>query len=246
MVRNSSLTECLRRAQVFRIDAPYANTIQVVEEHVVQELNPFAVFSHLTAIIHHGLSDSVSSRAIPVSTSAAGPKLRLPLGTTPDDWSDQPLPPQRKLKFVSRVRVAWVSERAAHDFGWCIRRVGALPLYFTDLERTLLDALRRPDLCGGVLEAFGAWRRARSDIDIDRLVHYAERFDNQILRQRVGYLIEALGLSHVALERWRERLLRGSSVRLIPSAAYSPHFSARWNLSLNVDEAAIALLRDAE
>jgi predicted transcriptional regulator of viral defense system len=73
------------------------------------------------------------------------------------------------------------------------------PIYVTDVERTLLDALRFPDKSGGVAKVLQAWRSAGA-VDLDKLIGYADAYDNQVLRQRVGYILDQLGRRHPQLD----------------------------------------------
>jgi predicted transcriptional regulator of viral defense system len=111
----------------------------------------------------------------------------------------------------------------------------------TDVERTLLDALRMPDKSGGIAKVLQAWRSAE-EIDVDKVVSYADGYGNQVLRQRVGFLLEKLGKTHPRLEEWRHGLQRGGSVKLVASSPYADTYSAEWNLSLNVPPSVLAIL----
>jgi hypothetical protein len=54
---------------------------------------------------------------------------------------------------------------------------------------------------------------------------------------RAGYILdERLGLTHLSIENWRGLVQRGGSQKLQAKAAYSPHFSEKWCLSINIDE----------
>jgi predicted transcriptional regulator of viral defense system len=106
-------------------------------------------------------------------------------------------------------------------------------------ERTLVDGLQQPDLCGGIETVLRAWVAARDLLDVERVIEYTERFDVVVLRQRVGYVLEAIGLGHPTLETWRRGAHRGGSSKLVGSASYAPVYSERWNLSLNAPVAAL-------
>ncbi len=87
----------------------------------------------------------------------------------------------------------------------------------TDLERTVLDCLDRPDLCGGIANTVQIIHHAKPKLDHARLLEYVDRFSNKSLAQRLGYLLarvrpstpappeflqavqERLGQSHVPL-----------------------------------------------
>jgi hypothetical protein len=70
-------------------------------------------------------------------------------------------------------------------------------------------------------------------LDLDALVREVEHFDIQVLRQRAGYLLEELGLTHPTLEAWQASAQRGGSSKLLGAAPYAPTFSERWSLSIN-------------
>ena len=227
---------------IFLVESPYALLLDVSEEQIIQEVNPWAVFSHLTALAYHGLTDLIPSR---VSTTQflgdQGPIV--PLGTTPDDWAGLDYPPARRPPKVRGTGVDWSKTRRELRFGVEVGYSLGIPIYITDRERTLLDALRSPERSGGMAKVFEAWRRAEAP-DVDRLIDYTDRFGNQTLRQRVGYLLQTLGHSHPRLDEWRRHLLRGGSVRLAAGEPYAETYSPEWNLSLNVPESVLAVLSE--
>ena len=78
-----------------------------------------------------------------------------------------------------------------------------------------------------------AWSRAVDRVDVDRVVAYTAAANIAVLRLRVGYVLEELGLSHPVLEAWAASAGRGGSNRLVGSESLAPRYSSRWNLSLN-------------
>jgi predicted transcriptional regulator of viral defense system len=63
----------------------------------------------------------------------------------------------------------------------------------TDRERTVLDLIVRPDLFGGIRAASEIMEGALAQIDIDRLVDYAVRYDVGAVIKRLGWLLERMG-----------------------------------------------------
>jgi predicted transcriptional regulator of viral defense system len=225
---------------VFVVDAPYASLLEVSEEQIVQEANPWAVFSHLTALVHHGLTDLIPSQVY-ATRFRDGSDTRIPLGTSPEDWAGLSYPTQRTPGKVRGVKISWTETKGEYRFGIMVGYSLGTPIYVTDVERTLIDALRAPAHAGGIAKVFHAWRRAEL-ANLDRLVDYVDRFDNQTLRQRVGFMLQSLGHHHPHTEQWRSHLLRGGSVRLAADRDYSDVFSAEWNLSLNVPDSVLSIL----
>lgn len=218
---------------VYIVTAPFSSIVPVVDEQIVQEANPWAVFSHSTAMTHHGLTNDIPRRIV-ANFFASPRRNRIPLNTTPDDWLDLELPRGSRPNHAGSVRVQWIRIKDEFDFGHCVSTSQGISIYVTDIERTLLDGLRAPSKCGGISSVLHAWKNAAKRIDLNRLIEYTIRFDNSVLRQRVGFLLELTGLKHPILKEWRKSLLRGGSVRLVAQAPYASNHSERWNLSLNV------------
>ena len=104
----------------------------------------------------------------------------------------------------------------------------------SDLERTVLDGLKAPEYCGGVVEvAKGFWMR-RSDMDVRKLVEYALRLDSSAIIGRLGYLMEVLEIGAKGdMDSLRKRLGR-AYVRLDLMLPAEGKFLAKWRLQLNV------------
>jgi predicted transcriptional regulator of viral defense system len=220
---------------VYRITVPYASVLPFPSEAIIQEANPTAVFSHFTAAQYHNLTYEIPNAYH--LTQYRDSKKRLPLGTTPEDWIEVPGPRQRTPAVVNGTAVYWHHSKAEWDFGYTIGHVQGSPIYITDLERTVIDALRFPEWCGGPTEVLHIWKRAINAINVETLIEYVEILKQTLLRQRVGYLLELLGKCNSALDNWAEKSVRGSSAKLFANLEFSAKYSTRWNLSLNVPDA---------
>jgi predicted transcriptional regulator of viral defense system len=81
------------------------------------------------------------------------------------------------------------------------------------LERTLIDALHRPDLSGGIETVMEAWNRAlRAETDWEKLCQIAGRHGRSTVR-RVALVLRLLGLSSVARRHFPD--LTGRGTRLL-------------------------------
>jgi predicted transcriptional regulator of viral defense system len=242
LLRQKILTPVEGVAGVYVVDVAYANLLDVSEEQIIQEANPWAVFGFLTAMTHHGLTDLVAKGVYAITSKGAEHAGRLPLGTMPEDWSDETrLPPAKRPARVRDVAVNWTQLSKEPGFGVMVAYSFGVPIYVTDVERTLLDALRMPDKSGGIAKVLRAWRSAEN-IDVGKLISYADGYGNKVLRQRGGFLLEKLGKTHPRLEEWQHGLQRGGSVKLVASNPYAETYSAEWNLSLNVPPSVLAII----
>ena len=242
MIKQKTLTPVEGVVGVYIIDVAYANLLEVSEEQIIQEANPWAVFGFLTAMTYHGLTDLVSREIYAITGKGAEHSGRLPLGTMPEDWTDEArLPSAKRPDRVRNVAVNWTRLGKEPGFGIQVAYSFGVPIYVTDVERTLLDALRMPNKSGGIAKVLRAWRSAEG-LDVGKLVSYADGYGNNVHRQRVGFLLEKLGKTHPRLDEWRHGLQRGGSVKLVASSPYAETYSENWNLSLNVPPSVLAII----
>jgi predicted transcriptional regulator of viral defense system len=109
-------------------------------------------------------------------------------------------------------------------------------VFVSDLERTIIDGLKIPEYCGGIPEiARGLWMK-RSEINLDRLLEYAERIDSGIVYRRLGYLLEVYKIgSNQIIERLQEKLTDAYQL-LDPTQINEGKYYSRWKLRLNISE----------
>ncbi len=105
----------------------------------------------------------------------------------------------------------------------------------SDLERTVLDGLRRPQYSGGISEvAKGLWMRRR-DMDPSRLVRYAERLNVGAVFRRLGLLLELYEIGTPAQWHRLRRHLTSTYARLDPVLPAEGRYLHHWRLQLNIE-----------
>jgi predicted transcriptional regulator of viral defense system len=105
----------------------------------------------------------------------------------------------------------------------------------SDLEKTLLDGLFRPQYCGGITEVVRAIHKSRQEIDQERLLEYVQQFGSQAVAKRLGFLLEILEVEGPILTKLYEART-SSPARLDPSAeGGSVGSSNRWGIVQNID-----------
>lgn len=228
---------------VYAVSTPFASTLPLTPEAIVQEADPWAAISHLSAMAHHGLTDE-----LPVFHTVTHFKKsfdRLPLGTTAEEWVGLERARVRRPHRVLETEVLWTQSDGKYDFGVCIDISQGMPSYVTDVERTLVDAIRAPAKSGGIVTVLRAWKRSARRVRTDKLVEYTDRFGSGVMRQRVGFLMESVGLIHPQLAAWRGKSIRGGSMKLVADAPFEGRYSEQWCLSINVPENEVRELQDS-
>lgn len=114
-------------------------------------------------------------------------------------------------------------------------------VHVSDLERTALDILDRPDLSGGISEiARGLWL-TKKQINGSRLLEYAKRFDSSAAVKRLGYLMENLDLGLGEVIHPLHEFIRSSAsfALLDPTSKQAGRYLSRWHLRINSDMAVV-------
>jgi predicted transcriptional regulator of viral defense system len=136
--------------------------------------------------------------------------------------------------------------KRAHFFGtvkhWVTKQES---VEISDLERTIIDGLRRPEYCGGITDiAKGLWMR-RADMNVQRLIDYATCLNIGSVKRRIGYLLELLGLaSEQQLQAFR-KYLTATYVSLDPLLPREGPHLAKWRLQINVSPEEIQAARSS-
>ncbi len=228
---------------VFLITAPYADYLTPTEEQILLEANPWAVISHGTALIHHSLTTQMPT-AIHATLYRPIDRSTPPLGLSPEEWAAATEAVPRTPERIGATPIVWSRHSEKFKWGTEVSESNGVPIYVTDLERTLLDALRFPGKAGGVLNTLGAWALSKDRLDLDKLVRYTERFGIKLLRQRVGFLLEEMGIRHTRIDMWKRHALRGGSAKLVAGKSFDSKYSEDWNLSLNVPPGVLSVLHE--
>jgi predicted transcriptional regulator of viral defense system len=238
MVARGDLVSVSGLYHIYEVTVPYADRGMIDEEEVLTEAHPYAAISHLSALVYHGLTDDLPQvLTVMIPNSRTGGVL--PPGTNPTDWEGiHPVRPQTPSRILNQ-RVEWIRVPVAHYFGMRNYQPHGYPVRVTTPERTLIDGLQDPTRCGGFENVLRAWSRMRDRLDIDTLVKVIEQFNIAVLRQRVGFILDQLGIVDPAVETWRTKAKRGGSSRLLSAAPYAPTYSERWNLSINAPISAL-------
>lgn len=237
MMSREEVAPIPKLGSVYQVTVPYSKTGPLDEYEILMEVHPYCTLSHASALSFHGLSDDLE-KIITVSTPAKILTGQLPSGTVVEDWEELNLPGGSKPPSIFDRPVKWSQIDAQKFFGVSEYHRFGYPLRVTDRERTLLDGLSKPDLCGGLENVLKAWGTSYDTLNIDTIIEYVDRLDTAVLRQRTGLIMSVLEISHPVLEKWQAQAQRGGSSKLVASAPYSTpekptRFSKAWNLAIN-------------
>jgi hypothetical protein len=207
-------------------------------EEVVCAIDPFAYISHLGAMGYYGLSASPKGKIFLSSYPLSEWRKRASVVMAKDCGSEEKssvykatgLPRLRKIN-ISRIpgfEVVGYNDKNISSFSKAKRK------RIASVERIFLDMLRRPDLCGGIESVIQAYKNHVARY-LEPVLKEIDNSGSQVEKVRAGYLLEEVcGIKDFVIESWLQFVQRGGSRKLDPFSDFSPEYSERWCLSLNI------------
>lgn len=169
-------------------------------------------FSHGTAMALHGLSAPCSDIYL-IAARRLERRLRQPVVVHSVVYRGRPL------------------------FGLAPLFIDDEQVWISDLERTILDALKHPEYCGGFMTLLRGVADLYGALDLARLCDYALQLDIDSVVRRLGYLLELCGLDELVPSQvlaLRERIGPGYHA-LDTSLARAGLRHHGWRLIINQD-----------
>ena len=108
----------------------------------------------------------------------------------------------------------------------------------SDLEKTLLDCLYKPEHAGGIIEIAKALHKAKEKLNFDKLSKYIDEFDAQSVIKRLGFLLDGFIINPSFTEKLATKL-SGSYIRLDPSLPKEGKYLSKWKLQVNLEPSSI-------
>jgi predicted transcriptional regulator of viral defense system len=104
----------------------------------------------------------------------------------------------------------------------------------SDLEKTFVDCLFKPDYAGGIVEVAKALNTAKRQLQFDKLLTYVERFQSKAVSKRLGFLLELLDIDTPIIDAL-QKAKTASYVPLDTELPKSGPMISRWSVQQNLD-----------
>ena len=150
--------------------------------------------------------------------------------------------PSRKFsneKTILNITFRFIKTSKNKFFGITEEWIANEKINFSNKEKTIVDILDKPNLCGGIKEVAKCIRNAfrESQINPQLLTDYISKTDNKVVFKRLGYISEVLGIFDQSWRTtWQGSISKGYS-KLDPSIKkIEKKFNSKWNLIVNIAE----------
>jgi len=108
----------------------------------------------------------------------------------------------------------------------------------SDLEKTIIDCLFKPEYAGGIVEIAKAIFESKDKIDFGKLLNYTIQFKSQSVMKRLGYLLELLDIK-TDITNSLLTLRSNSYATLDTELPKEGKRLSRWKILKNIDEETI-------
>lgn len=104
----------------------------------------------------------------------------------------------------------------------------------SDLEKTIVDCLFKPEYAGGIVEVAKAIYMSKDKINFDKLLEYTQRFRSQAVIKRLGFLLETLEIES-GITKKLHSAKTPSYVLLDTELPKSGKMISRWSIQQNLE-----------
>lgn len=180
---------------------------------IASQLIKSGYVSYWSALNYYGLTEQVS-KTVFIATTRRKRSLNL-LGI--------------KFKFITLKENKF--------FGFKKTLINNHPVNLAEKEKVIVDCLDLPRNCGGIIEVIKAIDSAQEELDFKKLEDYAKRMKNHAVINRLGYILELLGL--------KTNLLPSKHyVLLDPIIKKKKNYDAKWRIIETISKADLLSWRE--
>ena len=104
----------------------------------------------------------------------------------------------------------------------------------SDIEKTIIDCLFKPDYAGGIVEVARAIYSTKEKLDYNKLLEYAIKFDSQAVIKRLGYLLELFEIE-TEIVKELQKLKSASYVVIDTELPKTGKRNSRWSIQQNLE-----------
>ena len=104
----------------------------------------------------------------------------------------------------------------------------------SDIEKTIIDCLFKPDYAGGIVEVARAIYSTKEKLNYSKLLEYAVRFNSQAVIKRLGYILELFEIETDIIEEL-QKMKTASYVVLDTELPKTGKRNSRWSIQQNLD-----------
>lgn len=140
-----------------------------------------------------------------------------------------------KAKKIKNVRFEFITLSNNRFFGFKKHWIDDFhKINCSDLEKTFIDCLYKPEYSGGITEITKAFYKSQGKYKMDKFQDYLEKYNTQIVYKRLGFIMAQFDL-FPELQNFIIKKISSSYALLDPSFPKPGKYDSKWRIIDNID-----------
>lgn len=235
MTTRKFITSLLGSTKLKKVELQFHFPVLPVHRYTWGNSNIYAIasgvlknsyFSHYSALYLHELTEQIPKLIYLNYEQHAKPKSvsQLTQQGINNAFSGKPRL-TNNISIVDNYEIHLLSGKKTDNLGVVTRKHFSV----TDLERTLIDITVRPYYAGGVFEVLKAYKNARDNLSVSRMLALLNQLDYVYpYHQAIGFYLEKAGYGPTQLQLFEEH--RREFDFYLTNQIKEPEYSAKWRI----------------
>jgi len=191
------------------IDMPFGNRKtkkytyrDVSEVEIALAIQSGSYLSHYSAMYLHGLIENIPQVIYTNKEQSIKPRYGSDLSQESLDRAfARPMRKTKQIAQYDRFQIYLINGKNTGNLGVIDHDLDGITIRITDLERTLVDSVVRPDYSGGIEEVLKAFAAAKGGVSVNKMLAALKKMDYMYpYHQALGFYLERAGYSENVLQ----------------------------------------------
>ncbi len=194
---------------VVNIDVPFGSgkmkkyTLGEVSEYeIALSIQSGSYLSHYSAMYWHGLIENIPQVIYTNKEQSRKPRYASDLSQENLDRAfSRPMRKTNQIAKYDRFKIYLLNGKHTGNLGVIDQGFNQITIMITGLERTLIDAVVRPDYSGGIEEVLKAFIAAKGEVSVNKMLAILKKMDYVYpYHQAIGFYLEKAGYKENVLQ----------------------------------------------
>jgi hypothetical protein len=174
----------------------------VSEFEIALSLQSGSYLSHYSAMYLHGLIENIPQVIYTNKEQSRKPRYSSDLSQESLDRAfTRPMRKTKQIAQYDRFKIYLLNGKHTGNLGVIDHDQDGITIRITGLERTLIDAVVRPDYAGGIEEVLKAFTAAKGEVSVNKMLAILKKMDYMYpYHQALGFYLEKAGYNENVLQ----------------------------------------------
>lgn len=174
---------------------------EVSEHEIASSIQASSYLSHYSAMYLHGLIENIPQVIYTNREQSKKPRYSSDLSQENLDRAfARPMRKTNQIAKYDRFKIYLLNGKHTGNLGVIDHDLDRITIAITGLERTLVDAVVRPDYSGGIEEVLKAFVAAKGEVSVNKMLAFLKKMDYIYpYHQAVGFYLERAGYKESVL-----------------------------------------------